>query len=341
LARQKEQEYRNAQANIRPQSIPDHKTFAEWVSVVLADRAKRSEGTQRSLESHLNAAAIRFGGFALADLNRETLIFYRNELYPPPPATGLSKKTTDDRMHAILQVLIYAHKVRRLAEVPKIERLLEGHENAPDVPPVSAADIDAVCNLIRDKYQMPGLAAFVEARAICGLRSAALGSLEWKHLNEAGEEALIQVPAGSMKMKLEYVLPIVGDLVGVIERCKLERRTDSNLIFHHEGRSLLASERKGGMSNHALAVWRKATAEAGIRGLEIAQLRHVASDRMIRGGASDIAVGQVMAHSSGVRGRYRTSGYDAAKTAILAGCEIAAQERAKRRKIVAFKTESA
>lgn len=327
LARARDLDYRKAEAKEKPQTIPTRDTFSDAVEERLAYLAPRiKENSLHVVKSHLHRAIEVFGPMRLDRITRTELENYQLAL----ARAGLSPKTIHDRVAEVLNLLRRAVGDHKLAEVPCVERFVapprEAEEAARLAPYLTAPELDAVLAEVR--RACPGLADLAEVRAICGLRTSALAAVRWEFV----QDGRVVIPPALMKDRRTRTRPYVLPIVDAIRRpFSLAARfaSGSDLVFHDsKGEGLLAPAQNGGLKKAVAQVWNAAVAKAlandvrfvyadgGARGVrfEFADLRHIASTRMQEAGLNDLSRRLLMAHATGVEGRYVDQEKDARRS---------------------------
>ncbi len=333
LVKARDLDYMKAEAREKPQTVPTRDRFEDCVKARLEYLAARvTPNSLHVTRSHLRNACATFGPWKIEKITREQLEAYQVELAD----AGLSAKTIHDRIGEIRNVLRRAVEDHKLAEVPKVERYVrppaEDEPAAAESPYIAAPDLDALFAEVR--RDLPGLADLAEVRALCGVRTQALATLRWEDV----QPGRVVIPIARMKDRRTrtrpYVLPIVADL-----KRPFTRPTDEpgSLVFHDlAGKCLLGTATGGALSTTAQRTWNAAVAKVlgGVR-FEFADLRHCASTRMQEAGLNDLSRRILMAHATGVEGRYVDVEKDARRS-LEAVAALVARERLAGRKVRAF-----
>jgi integrase len=141
----------------------------------------------------------------------------------------------------------------------------------------------------------------------------------------------IKVPAALMKEDgVDHELPLVGRFGEIVE-ARLEDQASSGLLFHDgDGRTLLGSDKKLGLSDRAQDAW-NATAPPGF---EFYSLRGCCATRAEQGGASDVQVSALLSHS---RGQNSTYSLASSVGAAMTAAEKHAKTETARRGLVAVR----
>jgi integrase len=110
---------------------------------------------------------------------------------------------------------------------------------------------------------------------ITGWRRGAVASLEWSDVRDGN----IYLRGVHSKNGKPYYVPIIGELAGLIERCKEARSLEtpqgivlSNLVFHRGGEAIVEFRK----------AWRTATKKAGCPGILAHDMRRSAARNLLR-----------------------------------------------------------
>jgi site-specific recombinase XerC len=153
-----------------------------------------------------------------------------------------------------------------------------------------------------------GLREAVEWAYLTGMRKGTLQKLEWSHYN--AETKMLTVPGALLKQRKPWLIPCVGDLLAVIERCRAVR-TQGRIFTRRRpdgSRAPVAEFRKP---------WKKACAAAGVPDLMFHDLRRSGVRNVFRATKSQQIAMQISGHKTvSVFQRYNIVDEDDLKQAV-------------------------
>jgi len=117
-----------------------------------------------------------------------------------------------------------------------------------------------------------------------GMRAGETKSLTWADFDVEGQT--IRLHAKDSKNRKGRAIPLVADLLSIVERRVQARRLDCPYIFHRNGKRM-GEFRK---------VWRRACEEAGVSGKLFHDFRRSAVRNMIRAGVNPDIARQISGH---------------------------------------------
>ena len=117
-----------------------------------------------------------------------------------------------------------------------------------------------------------------------GMRAGETKSLTWADFD--GESQTIRLHAKDSKNRKGRAIPLMADLLTIVERRVMARRLDCPYIFHRNGKQI-GEFRK---------VWRRACAEAGVSGKLFHDFRRSAVRNMVRAGVNPDIARQISGH---------------------------------------------
>ncbi len=121
---------------------------------------------------------------------------------------------------------------------------------------------------------------------LSGWRVSEMRGLEWRDVDLSGH--VVRLRPELSKNKDGRVLPLTGELLGVIERAADRRRLDCPHVFHVDGQPI-GDFRKP---------WKKACTVAGLAGLIVHDLRRSAVRNMVRAGIPERVCMALSGHKS-------------------------------------------
>jgi integrase len=265
--------------------LPGRMTFDEWSEKWLASRLTRpktQDRDRRIVRVHLLPA---FRGRLLASLTTQDVAEFNANL------TRRVSAWTARRSHAVL---------RRMLTDARLAGHLAGNPAADVTPPPMPHDemrlpaVEQFCTLL---HVLPeAWRPLVVTLGLCGLRFGEAAALEWSDvdLDAARIHVRRQMPTNTLTLsapKSRAGLRVV-DLPSPVRQSLLDFPQRGKLVFPGIG---------GGYLNHrwwSKAVWRSATKAAGLDGLRIHDLRHLAASLRLAWGEPLLTVAQVLGHSS-------------------------------------------
>ncbi|HEY2922034.1 MAG TPA: site-specific integrase, partial [Candidatus Binatia bacterium] len=160
-------------------------------------------------------------------------------------------------------------KAGDISAIPAVVELLQGENVRKGF--LAPAEFVALSEKIPDADARDLVAFLYNA----GWRSGEGKSLEWSEVDL--ERNMIRLPAEKSKSKKPRNLPIIGELLEIIQRRLAVRRLDCPYVFHRKGKQI-ASFRKA---------FKTAAAEAGMPGLVPHDMRRSAVRNFRRAGLSE------------------------------------------------------
>jgi integrase len=240
---------------------------------------------------------------------------------------GVSAKTVKEEVTHLSAVLRRACRAHAVGSLPYVRHVSRKAQKTPPKPRLYVPWPKIAGKISRLRQEWPDFADFAEAFALCALRPRALGRVTVQMV-DLGLGRIV-VPAALMKEDSDQEIPLVGEFGAVVAR-RLKNQASSGLLFHDgEGGTLLAPDTKLGLSARAQAAW-----NAAIPAFDFYDLRHCCSTRAEQGGATDIQVSALLAHSRGQNTIYSLA--SSAGAAMLAA-EKHAKAEVKRRGLVAVR----
>jgi integrase len=113
---------------------------------------------------------------------------------------------------------------------------------------------------------------------LTGWRKSAVASLEWSDVDL--RDGTILLRASNAKNKRALRLPLEGNLRAILDRRARDRRLDSRLVFHRDGKPL----------GDYRSAWKTACKRAGLIGTLVHDLRRSAARNAIRAGVPEAVV---------------------------------------------------
>lgn len=250
-------------------------TLHEILSNLERDFEVRGRKSLPQLKSHLKhvRAFFRFDrALAVTSARLRDYIAHRQQ-------QGAASATINRETETVRRAFVIAMESDLLAVSPKIPRLPERNARQGFF---EKADFEAVVARIAD----PDVVDFLRWFYATGMRPGEIRSLSWASFDR--ETWTLRPHARDTKSGHGRVLPLEGDLRGIIERRQKARRLDCPLIFHRGGKPL-GEFRK---------TWARACREAGLAGKLVYDLRRTAVRNLVRAGVPERVAMSVSGHRS-------------------------------------------
>lgn len=262
------------------------KTIGQLLDVLVNDFKARGKGDVKNL--NLIGTVRKDLGDRWADaLTTAAVTEYITNLRKAPKTKQKgrrSKSLSDSTIKHRLQIVSSAFELENASReeakldpliVPRFPKLSEGNSRSGFL---NRAPFDVLLSHLPSDLKDFCLFAY-----LTGWRKNAIATLEWSDVRDGN----IYLRGVHSKNKKPYYVPIIGELVQVVERRKEARSVEtpkgiilSNLVFHREGEAV-SEFRKA---------WRTATLKAGCQTLLFHDLRRSAARQLIRSGTSkDVA----------------------------------------------------
>ena len=178
-------------------------------------------------------------------------------------AEGLQPGAVNRELAALRRMFSLAMRAGKLPHRPHIAMLDEsGNAREGFVEP---AEFEAICGSLPPYLQDAARFAYLTAWRIGAVRA-----LEWRDVDLRGRT--LQLRAASAKNKRAKVIPLVGDLLVLLERRAASRDPACPFVF---------TGRDGGRLGDFRKAWRRAAEAAGIHGLLFHDLRRSAARNAI------------------------------------------------------------
>jgi integrase len=264
----------------------ERRTVGQLLDVLENDFKARNKGDVKNL--NLIATVKKGLGDRWADgLTTAAVTEYIRDLRNPPKTKTKgrrSKSLADSTIKHRLQILASAYELENRAReeakldpliVPRFPKLSEGNVRSGFL---NRAPFDVLFS-----HLSPDLRDFCLFAYLTGWRRNAIATLEWSDVRDGN----IYLRGVYSKNKKPYYVPVLGELVQLIERRKEARSVETpqgiilvNLVFHRGGEAI-SEFRKA---------WSTATLKAGCPNLLFHDLRRSAARQLIRSGTSkDVA----------------------------------------------------
>lgn len=274
------------EVGIQDKPKADRRTIGQLLDVLTNDFESRGKGDVKNL--NLIATVRRGLGDRWADaLTTAAVTEYIKDLRKPPKTKTKgrrSKSLADSTIKHRLQILASAFELENLArEEAKQDPLI-----APRFPKLTGDNarsgfLNRAPFDVLHSHLPSDLKDFCLFGYLTGWRKNAIATLEWSDIRDGN----IYLRGVHSKNKNPYYVPIIGELVQLIERRAEARsvKTDSgvllsSLVFHRDG-ARISEFRKS---------WTTACKLAGCEGLLFHDLRRSAARQLIRSGTSkDVA----------------------------------------------------
>jgi len=264
----------------------ERKTIGQLLDVLVTDFKARGKGDIKNL--NLIATVKRDLGDRWADsLTTAAVTEYISNLRKPSKTKQKgrrSKSLSDSTIKHRLQIVSSAFELENASReeakldpliVPRFPKLSEGNARSGFL---NRAPFDVLLS-----HLPSDLKDFCLFGYLTGWRKNAIATLEWSDIRDGN----IYLRGVHSKNKKPYYVPVIGELVELVERRKEARSVETpqgtilvNLVFHRGGEAI-SEFRKA---------WRTATLKAGCPTLLFHDLRRSAARQLIRSGTSkDVA----------------------------------------------------
>jgi integrase len=265
---------------------PERKTIGQLLDALENDFKARRKDNPKNLNLIAVVREDLAGNWADA-LTTAAVTEYVKNLRKPPKKKQKgrrSKSLADSTIKHRLQILASAYELENAArEEAKLDPLL-----VPRFPKLSSdnarsgflnrAPFDVLYSHLPEDLKDFCLFAY-----LTGWRKSAIASLEWSDLRDGN----VYLRGVLSKNKKPYYVPVLGELIPLIERRRQARSAEvngttvvSNLVFH----------RGGGRISEFRKSWASACEKAACEGLLFHDLRRSAARQLIRSGTSkDVA----------------------------------------------------
>jgi integrase len=284
-------------------------TFDALIEDVGDDYKINGKRSLRSLRVRMIHLRPIFGGMRALKITTAMMVRYqRNRLGEDATPASVNREI------ALLKRafnLAAKNGVISKANVPAFPQQLE--ENNVREGFVDRAGFEAVRDAMPDYLHDPLTFAFRT-----GWRIGAVRGLRWSSVDY--DNQMITLERSNSKNKRPWLLPLDDpELFAVIERAWQRRRLDCLHVFHHEGRPLAESTFR--------KYWPKATAEAGLSGLLIHDLRRSAARNLVRAGVHENVAMAITGHKTrAIFDRYNIIAEDDLREAIRRQSEYLAAQ---------------
>ena len=234
-------------------------------------------------------------------------------------AEGAANATINNELAVLSRAFTLAVRARQLRAAPFIPKLPADPSRVRQGF-LTREEVERLCF-----HLPPDIADVVTFLFFSAWRVGEVRTLEWRDCDRA--EAVIRLRGERSKTKHGRVLPVAGEIMGVIERRLAERRLDCPFIFHRKGRPI-GDFRK---------VWARACAIETLRGRIVHDLRRSGVKHLIAAGVDPHTVMAFSGHRTGAMlRRYHIIGTEDLRRAA----ERASDFRSGAGKVIALPTRS-
>jgi integrase len=260
-------------------SIQPRLTFKYFVKTKYLAYSKPNK-TEKTFKVHARELEIimrdfGFGRLRLCDITTEHIDIFKMESL----ASGLAKKTVNNRLALVGPVLKMAYKYGLIKRLPEIKLL------KLDILPPRALDAETVEKLLKAGFKSDRLVYdFTLFFLHSGLRLSELVHLRWEDI-DLPQRLIIVRKAKSHKFRAIPMNKILYKHICWLKRCS----RNSVYVFEHEGQSYHANS----FDRRYRAVVRKAGITATIHGL-----RHTFASRLVQRGVNLYEVQKLLGHST-------------------------------------------
>jgi integrase len=279
-------------------------TFGDLAQALLADyqiNGRRSARSARLSISHLR----KFFGFDRAvDITTDRIKAYAADRQKAKAANA----SINRELAALKRMFSLAVEDGRVSHGPYIPTLEEDNARQGFVDHGAFVSLRAkLSEYLRDPITFLYLS---------GWRLGEMKALEWRDVDLAGK--VVHLRPEISKNKDGRLLPLSGELLGIMDRAHSRRRTDCPLVFHRDGEPI-GDFRKA---------WSTACKAAGLHTVLVHDLRRTAVRNMVRAGIGDRVAMTLSGHKTrSIFDRYNiVSESDLAAAAEKLQAHLAARE---------------
>jgi len=252
----------------------DRLTFEEMVKDLVNGyevNARRSLSTVRYYIPHLRG----FFGFDRAiDITPDKVKAY--QVYRL--GEGAARATCNREVAILGRMLSLAVETGKLSRKPRF-KILDGEKVRQGF--LEHGDFLTLLGNLPD-YLKP----VVEFLYLSGWRKGEALKLEWKDVDLQGRVVRLRIE--NSKNKEGRVLPLTGEMLGVIQERLKERRLDCPYIFHHRGQRI-GDIRKA---------WKTACKKSGLEGTLVHDLRRISARNLSRAGVTESVAMEITGHKT-------------------------------------------
>jgi integrase len=266
--------------------------FEDLATMYLQDYRLNRRRTLTHAERYVRTLREAFGMARALDITADRINAYKEQRL----ADNLEPGSVNRELAALRRMFSLAVRAGKLPNRPHIALLNEsGNVREGFLEP---ADFEAVCGHLPSYLQDAARFAYLTA-----WRVGAVRALEWRDVDFRART--LQLRASSAKNKRAKVIPLVGDLLVLLERRAAERDPACSFVF---------AGRDGGQLGDFRKAWDRARKAAGVRGLLFHDLRRSAARNAIRSGVPE----QVVMELGGWRTRSMLCRYNVVSETDLA-----------------------
>lgn len=233
-------------------------TWGDAVAKWRREGRSRTAETQRRELALLNFAALHLDGRALDTIRRADL----ERLRDAKLGEGRSARTVNYLVQTVTAILRAAVRWEWIDRAPHLEGLRLGPLRESTLTDDQAAALLAALP--------PYLGRLAEFCLETGLRQGNAKSLEWRHVDRAGNRVLL--PAAATKNRAPLAVPLSRRAADILDEC---RGHHGRFVFVCDGRPI---------SQPTGRAWYRALALCGLEGFRFHDLRHTWASRHMAGG---------------------------------------------------------
>jgi integrase len=286
ISRARWTQFARAEVGIEDKPKAERKTVGEVLDALENDFKARQKDTPKNLNL-LRTVRKELGDRYADSLTTAAVTEYIRDLRAPRKSKQKGRRSRSLANSTIkhrLQILASAFELENAARdeaklpplvVPRFPKMPEGEARSGFL---SRAQFDVLRNCLPEDLQDFALFGY-----LVGWRKGAIASLEWSDVRDGN----IYLRGVRSKNGKPYFVPIIGELVQLIERRKEARRVKTDLgvslpalVFHRSGEPILEFRKS----------WATACKKAGCEGRLFHDFRRSAARNLIRSGvAKDVA----------------------------------------------------
>jgi integrase len=252
----------------------DKLMFADLAQMLLDDYKVNGQ-VIHPLEAVLKRLHSEFGNYRAVNITTDRVNAYKAKQLD----NGYATATVALDLRALKRAFNLAVEAGRLAtrpviKVPEVDNARTGF--------LDHAEFTRLCAALPSDLQDP--ASFLY---LSGWRVGEMRSLEWQDVDLNGH--VIRLRAENSKNGQGRTLPLVGELLAIIERAEARRLLHSPFVFHRDSGRPVALFRKS---------WATACTKAGLGKVHVHDLRRCTARNLLRSGISEPVAMRLTGHKT-------------------------------------------
>jgi integrase len=242
-------------------------TFEELAGMYLADYRANGRRTLTHAERYVKNLRKGFGLDRALDVTTDRIAQYRDARL----ADGLQPGAVNRELAALRRMFSLAVRAQKIPHRPHVPMLDESEAVREGF--LEPAEFEAVCAQLPDYLHDVARFAYVT-----GWRIGAVRALQWRDVDLQAQK--LQLRIASAKNKRPKTIPLVGDVLEIIEQRAADRDPAVPFVFTRGARPI-GDFRKA---------WQRARTAAGLGGLLFHDLRRSAARNAVRAGNAERVV---------------------------------------------------